>query len=493
MYRPLWVQKYKEPRTEIRKIKNAYYKYAVEYKYNPEKKRTDKITKELLGKIMEQEGFVPSPKHVIKQKNVQIPVVDIKTYGVYNLFTSLLAQDCNSLLALFPGITGQTLLTIAMMRFAYQSPIKRMPFQHAHDYCSQSWATNGINDKTITAVLKHIGENRNILVDWMKSRLGISKTAQDNFVMIDSTHIPTLSENLHVNALGYNPHHSYDPQIRLMYIFSAQMKQPVYYRLINGNITDVTSMKMCVDELNVKDVVFIADKGFYSKTNVADLRSNFLNFIIPLYRNNNLIDYKPLQEANFKKGIKNYFTYQNRVIWYYEYEKDKQTLITYLDEKLRVEEEADFLSRVKTHPDKYKEADFFEKVNQLGTLTLISNLPEKHTAQQIYEIYKQRNEIEIMFDAYKHFLVADKTYMQDRYVMEGWLMANFIAMIAYYRLYKLLKDANKLSKYSPKDIVEISKSIYQTKIRDTWIRSEITKKIKDLFKLIKIDYLTQRS
>ena len=98
-----------------------------------------------------------------------------------------------------------------------------------------------------------------------------------------------------------------------------------------------------------------------------------------------------------------------------------------------------------------------------------------------------------MFDAYKHFLVADKTYMQDRYVMEGWLMANFIAMIAYYRLYKLLKDANKLSKYSPKDIVEISKSIYQTKIRDTWIRSEITKKIKDLFKLIKIDYLTQRS
>ena len=84
MYLPLWVQKYKEPRTEIRKIKNTYYKYAVGYKYNPEKKRTDKITKELLGKIMEQEGFVPSPKHVIKQKNVQIPVGDIKTYGVYN-------------------------------------------------------------------------------------------------------------------------------------------------------------------------------------------------------------------------------------------------------------------------------------------------------------------------------------------------------------------------------------------------------------------------
>jgi len=308
--------------------------------------------------------------------------------------------------------------------------------------------------------------------------------------MIDSTHIPSLSEHLSVNAMGYNPQHSYDPQIRLMYIFSAQMQQPVYYRLINGNITDVTSMKTCVDELNAKDVVFIADKGFYSKKNVADLKSASIHFIIPLYRNNNLIDYEPLQKANFKKGIKNYFTYQKRVIWYYEYEKEGQLLTTYLDERLKVEEEADFLTRTQTHPDKYKEIDFFEKIDHLGTLTLINHLPEELSAQILYETYKQRNEIEIMFDAYKHFLVADKTYMQNRYVLEGWLMANFIAMIVYYRLYKRLKTANKLSKYAPRDIVEISKSIYQTKIRNIWTRSEITKKTKDLFKLINIDYLT---
>ena len=487
---PIWVHKFKEPKTEIRYIKGTYYKYAVEYRYNPEKKRTDKITLELLGKITEPGGFVPSVKKVIKD-SVNIPiVVDIKTYGVYNLFCSLLAEDCGSLLSLFPEAISQTLLTVAMMRFAYQHPIKRMPYQHAHDYSSQQWATKGLDDKAITAALKHVGENRQILLDWMKNRLGLKEGLQDRFVMIDSTHIPTLSEQLSVNALGYNPQHTYDPQIRLMYIFSAQMQQPVYYRLINGNITDVTSMKTCVDELNAKDVVFIADKGFYSKKNAADLKGVSIHFIIPLYRNNNLIDYEPLQQANFKKGIKNYFTYQKRVIWYYEYEKDGHMLTTYLDERLKLEEEADFLARTKTHPDKYKEADFFEKIDHFGTLTLINHLPKKLSAQILYETYKQLNEIEIMFDAYKHFLIADKTYMQNRYVLEGWLMANFIAMIAYYRLYKRLKIANKLSKYAPKDIVEISKSIYQTRIRNTWTRSEITKKTKDLFKLIDIDYLT---
>ncbi len=390
--------------------------------------------------------------------------------------------------ALFAGQTGEALLTVAMMRFAYQHPIKRMPYQHAHDYCSLFWAKEGLDDKAISLALRHIGENRQLIIDWMKKRLGV-KAGQEHFVMIDSTHIPTLSENLHVNAVGYNAQRNYDPQVRLMYIFSALMNQPVYYRLINGNITDVASMKTCIDELNAKSVVFIADKGFYSKKNVAGLKANDMYFIVPLHRNNKLIDYEPLKKANYKREIKNYFIYQKRVIWYYQYSNKGVDLITYLDEKLKVNEEADFLSRIQTHPDKYKEADLFNNIDHWGTLTLTCHLSTDHTPQSIYETYKQRNEIEIMFDAYKHFLVTDKTYMQNRYVFEGWLMANFIAMIAYYRLYKLLKTNKMLTKYAPKDIVELSKSIYQTKIADTWIRSEITQKIKQLFMALNIDYL----
>ena len=59
---------------------------------------------------------------------------------------------------------------------------------------------------------------------------------------------------------------------------------------------------------------------------------------------------------------------------------------------------------------------------------------EKTVEQTVYKSYKQRNEIKVMFDSYKNCLEADKTYMQNRYVLEGWLFANFIAMIAYYKL-----------------------------------------------------------
>lgn len=488
-----WLNKHREPKTEIKFVKGSYYKYAVEYVYNAVKKRTDKITKGIIGKLTEEEGLIPSDKNRLKEAALQIPKVDIKTYGVYNLFSTLLADDINSLHELFKRGVFETLLPFAMMRWAYQSPIKRMADYHAHDFCSEHWSTDGINDKQITDTLKFVGENRQALVSWMKSRLNLSDPAFNNFVLMDSTHVPTVSEYLQINTKGYNPSHSFDEQVRLMYIFSAELKQPIYYRLINGNITDTKSMAKCVKELNVENVIFIADKGFYSILNIKQLQENQLNYIIPIQRNNKLINLEPLQKANYKKKIKKYFVYQHRIIWHYEYKKEGQKLITFLDEKLKVKEEADYLLRVKTHPDTNSEEKFYDKLPRFGTLTLVYDLKENLHPQQLYEAYKQRNEIEIMFDSYKNFLQADKTYMQNRYVLEGWLMANFIAMIAYYRLYSKLKENNLLSKYSPKDIIEISKSIYQTKIRGEWRLSEITIKHTRLFKKIGIDYLIERS
>ena len=68
MYLPEWVQNFKEPRTEIKKVGGHFYKYQVEYRYNKQKKRTDKVTVGLLGKITEQDGFVPSEKHLLKKR-----------------------------------------------------------------------------------------------------------------------------------------------------------------------------------------------------------------------------------------------------------------------------------------------------------------------------------------------------------------------------------------------------------------------------------------
>ena len=494
MYLPEWVQKYKEPRTEIKKVGGYFYKYQVEYRYNKEKKRSDKITVGLLGKITEKEGFIPSEKHLLKkraERSVAPENVDIKMFGVYGLFSKLLEEEIQGMKTFFDSKDLEILLSVAMMRFAHEAPIKRMQHLHHQDYCSLFWHKRALTDKIITDTLRYIGENRQLILDWMKSRIfGNKNSTAKEFVMIDSTHITTTSNHLHINAPGYNPDRNFDEQIRLMYMFACGLKQPVYYRLINGNISDVSSMKLCLEEFKTDKVIFIADKGFYSKLNIRILNDNNLKYIIPLYRNNKLIDFSPLKQIDFKKN-NSFFVYQNRVIWYYSYQKEGQKFTTFLDEKLRMEEERDYILRIGTHPEKYGKEGFDNKLHSFGTITLTTNTEVE--PQELYEKYKQRNEIEVMFDSYKNFLKADRMYMQNRMVLEGWLMANFIAMIAYYKLYDKLMIAKQLSKYSPKDIIEISKSIFKIKINDQWHTTETTKKTRDLLEKLNIDYLKRRS
>jgi len=62
-------------------------------------------------------------------------------------------------------------------------------------------------------------------------------------------------------------------------------------------------------------------------------------------------------------------------------------------------------------------------------------------------------------------------------------------MITYYRLFTRLKQAKLIQNYSPKDIIELAKSIYKIKITANWHLSEITVKTKEHFKTILIDNL----
>jgi hypothetical protein len=49
-----------------------------------------------------------------------------------------------------------------------------------------------------------------------------------------------------------------------------------------------------------------------------------------------------------------------------------------------------------------------------------------------------------------------------------------------------LREAGLLSKHSPKDIIELAKSIIRLKINDIWFPAEITNKTVALFEKIKI-------
>jgi len=61
-------------------------------------------------------------------------------------------------------------------------------------------------------------------------------------------------------------------------------------------------------------------------------------------------------------------------------------------------------------------------------------------AEDVYESYKSRMTIEVMFDGMKNVLEADHSYMQNEQTLEGWTFINHITLQWYQQLYTELKD-----------------------------------------------------
>jgi hypothetical protein len=84
--------------------------------------------------------------------------------------------------------------------------------------------------------------------------------------------------------------------------------------------------------------------------------------------------------------------------------------------------------------------------------------------------------------------------MQDRFVFDGWLFVNFIAMLAYFKLFDRLRQKKLLKKTSPSDVLSISKGIYQNWNQwKRWVRTEIAQKNLKLFTKLDVDPLKNRS
>ena len=275
------------------------------------------------------------------------------------------------------------------------------------------------------------------------------------------------------------------------------MKSPVFYRLTPGNIRDVSAFKLSMEEAGIKDAIIVADKGFYSKANIDNLKDKGLKYIMPLRRRSKDIDYAK------KRG--SFFQYKDRFVWYFQ----DGEIISYCEESLRSKEENDYLGRIISESEGYSEKEFHEKRAEFGSFTISTNLKIREenlkelqaikkgkpveikksdgkSPREIYEIYKSRCEVEIMAENLKTTLHADASYMRDNKGMEGWMFINYIALLWYYRIYNLLLEKNALQKLSPKDILQHLQEVRKIKVDGKWHDCEIGGKSRVIFEKVGI-------
>lgn len=477
---PEWALEHKKPGTELRKINGRYYLYEVSSKWDSDKKRAKKVTGKLLGKITEEKGFVESDKNKLRRtfKPTTSLSLPIKEYGASWFVCESFQDDIELLKKTFPDI-WEEVVSLSFIRLMYNTPIKNTQFRFDASYLSQIFPEISLGEKRVSALYRKIGSERESVVAYMKNFIN-----DQDHIMFDGTNLVSHSQKIEAAKIGYNSKQDYDPQLNILFLFSSELKSPVFYRLLPGNIRDVKAFKLTIQEAGISKAVVIADKGFYSKDNIETLENLDLKFVIPLRRNNPAIDYSPMKIPD-NSEFDGYFEYQKRFVWHRKQTIDGMDIYLFYDPYLRQKEENDYLTRIGTHPEKYSLNGFREKSEGFGTLSFISNIKDQ-TSEQVYKIYKTRNEIETMIDAMKNVLEMDHSYMQNEIALQGWMFIGFLALRWYYRIYMMLKENKKTKNIAPKDLLMHLAEIKKIKMDGMWVTSEITTRTQKLMEKLMI-------
>ena len=469
---PQWVLKHKKKGTEIRKVEDRYYLYKISSVYNKTKKRAQKITEAYLGRVT-LDGLIP-PKH--KQLLLENP--SVKEYGAFSLVQELIKEIEPKLEEVF-GQDSKAIAALACIRTIYKCPFKRIAHHYANSYLSEMMPNLLLSAKNISELLLKIGARRDKIVKFLQFFI-----QDERHIIFDATNIFSASAKMDICRLGYNRNKIYDSQINLLYAFSHTAKAPVYYRILPGNIRDVTLFALSILEAGLKDTIVVADKGFGSSANIALLDEQDLRYVIPLKRSSKLFDDAIIRSGD-KCRFDGHFLYKKRPIFYYlNKTADGKIVMVFVDEILKASEQKDYMLSIEKGLEGYDMDGFYARQYRFGSLLFLINF--KASAKEVFEIYKSRNEIETYFDVFKNLMGYDVSYMQNERSLEAWLFLNHISMIIIYKIYALLKKNELLSRYSPADLIEHLKYIFKIKIGNSWLTSEIDKKTMSLMKSLEI-------
>jgi len=303
---------------------------------------------------------------------------------------------------------------------------------------------------------------------------------KSEYLAVDMTFIFSESKLIKWLEPGYNSKHIYHKQLNVLLAFSLTTKEPAYIRVLPGSIRDVSTIERLVKDVpDDVELIMITDKGFYSGDNVGLLENNAIFYVIPLRRDLKIIQYP--------ESYENYFKFRDRNVMYHSYKLDeKKKVIIYFDPKLMGEEENTYLDLITTGTRDLE--GFQARKGWFGTLAVLTKLEK--SADEVYSFYKQRGDIEEVFDVMKNVLNADRSYLRTEEHMRGYMFIILLSLIIHYRLLNKLRGAELINVISVKEfLIHLSKIYVVEDNVGSELFSEVPKKARLLLEKTGVDLL----
>jgi transposase len=327
-----------------------------------------------------------------------------------------------------------------------------------------------LSPNTLSVMLREIGADYAAQKRFFDKLMMKSRT-----LAFDLSQVFSHSENLHYAEKGYNKDHSYLKQVNLMMFFSIDRQLPVMLKPLHGSVRDIKALKSVVADLDVGGSVFVLDRGFASDRLQELFAEREISFILPLKRN--------FKSIRYGARLGGCFVYLKRGIRWARYRTGHGFIYLFEDVKMKAEEETTFIQLV--GEGKRRKSQYAAASRKFGKIAIASNLDMP--GERIYNMLKDREDIEAAFDALKNDLENDKTYLGDDDALRGYFFVSFLSLYLHYCVLRLIRRKGLTGKMSAREVLLEMSKVYQITVNGKKSLCAIPAKVEGLIKLLGID------
>lgn len=508
--KPDFVTSFQKPvNTEIKHIGGHWYLYERHNKYDSKKKRSVKVSGKCLGSITEN-GLVPSKSRT--QAPTEASLSDIVETGAVCFFYSRTQTMRQRLQKHFPD-SWKEIYTIVLIRTIYDVHFRRLELHYENSILSYLYPGFCFNPPVIKGFLTELGKHRNEISAFMKESLSGS---DGRFILFDGHRLITASQTMDNAEPGYDSKCRYKPQINLIYIYTLGKETgfPAYYKQYIGSTPDVTAFQDILREAEIKsdNATVITDKGFASEDGFDLLTGSGLKYIMPLKRGNSYVKGKvPSSPAEYD----DLFSYHGRAVQAKKFTQTGFNVYLFFDSLLFEDEISDLAGRTEKSnavidlkrkkeekrrsqkKGRLSDAELSELVPltvkdvlsdkaEMGTITIQTNRTDLNS-EQVYIIWKQRQNIEQYFKTYDDTMDCEASYMRNNNAEEAWLFLNHLSSTIGIQAIEEIAGIGESKNISLKDLIQTLRKIKAGKINGTWQIPPVKRSVSKLCSTIGFD------
>lgn len=382
------------------------------------------------GKVI---GHIIDGKYVSKDrlpKRLSLRDITYKYYGK-TAFADGVGKDLlGSLEAVYDESDSKKIYCIALLRSVFGG-VKdyQIEDRYQKSFVSQFYPGVSLSRNVVCNLISGLGKDYKGISAFMENRVKAIVEDETN-VLIDGMLKQNTSSVNTFSGFSYKGRIKGIADISIIYAVDAETREPICMKVYKGNLPDFSNYKDFLEEFKVKKGLIIGDKGFPFDNSQDTFRDGRVGFIRPLKRNSNTAEKLDLfSRMNFVGSVEGGLLGSKAS----EKGKDGQTRYYYCfqDKRRKMKEDSDYMRRAEKKKD-FDNAEYLKKQRKFGTVIFVSNMDLK--IENVYEYYKLRWEIELVFKSYKSVLSQTTTREHDDYSVNGSEFINFLSTIITIRM-----------------------------------------------------------